>query len=110
MIGAYFHRERRILNLRAAIALAFLVLDPNQLLESSFQLTFLAVGFLGAFRGAAIQATSGPLAAGRRGLRDRELDLHLDPRAAQFRIEMRLLAETFGVHPMAVTLSARGAF
>jgi competence protein ComEC len=110
MIGSYFHRERRILNLLAAIALAFLVLDPDQLFDPSFQLTFLAVGFLGAFAAPAIKATSGPLVAALRQLRDRELDLHLAPRSAQFRIEMRLLAETFRVHPLAVTLPARGLF
>ena len=49
MICCYFYRERRALNLLAAIALGFLVCDPEQLFESSFQLSFLAVAFLGAF-------------------------------------------------------------
>jgi len=109
-IGAYFYRERRILNLLAGIALGFLVLDPDQMFEASFQLTFLAVGFLGAFAVPAIQATSGPLAAGLRDLRDREMDLHLEPRAAQFRIELRLLAETLRVPVWAVAWPARGIF
>ena len=46
----YFYRERRPINLLAAVALAFLVFDPEQLFDSSFQLTFLAVAFLGAVR------------------------------------------------------------
>ncbi len=92
MIGSYFYRERRPLNLLAAVALAFLVLDPAELFDASFQLTFLAVGFLGAFATPLIRATSGPLAAGLRGLDDTGRDLHLQPRVAQFRIEMRLLA------------------
>ena len=46
MIAGYFFRERRIMNLLAAVALGFLLLDPDQLFEASFQLTFLAVGFL----------------------------------------------------------------
>ena len=41
-----------------------------------------------------IRATSGPLARGLRDLADTGRDLHLPPRVAQFRIEMRLLAET----------------
>ena len=94
MIGSYFYRERRPLNLLAAIAVAFLVLDPYELFDASFQLTFLAVGFLGAFAAPLIHATSGPLAAGLRDLDDSGRDLHLAPRVAQFRIEMRLLAAT----------------
>jgi hypothetical protein len=31
------------------VALGFLVLDPEQLFDASFQLPFLAVAFLGAF-------------------------------------------------------------
>ena len=94
MIGSYFYRERRPLNLLAAIAFAFLMLDPYELFDASFQLTFLAVGFLGAFAAPLIHATSGPLAAGLRDLDDTGRDLHSAPRVAQFRIEMRLLAAT----------------
>ena len=109
MIGGYFYRERRIMNLLAAIALAFLLLDPNQLFDASFQLTFLAVGFLGAFAAPAIAATSGPLTAALSDLADTGRDLHLPPRAAQFRIEMRLLAKTIGA-AWPATFTARALF
>ena len=49
MIAGYFYRERRPLNLLAAVAIGFLLLDPDQLFDASFQLTFLAVGFLAVF-------------------------------------------------------------
>ena len=91
-IARYFYRERRPLNLLAAIAIGFLLLDPDQLFDASFQLTFLAVAFLGAFAAPLIQATSGPLGRGLSELADIGRDLHLPPRVAQFRIEMRLLA------------------
>jgi competence protein ComEC len=94
MLAGYFYRERRPLNLLAAVALGFLVLDPDQLFEASFQLSFLAVAFLGAFATPLIRATSGPLARGLTDLGDTDRDIHLPPRVAQFRIEMRLLAET----------------
>jgi len=118
MIASYFYRQRRPLNLVAAVAIAFLVLDPDQLFEASFQLTFLAVAFLGAFATPLIQATSGPLARGLRDLHDTSRDLHLAPRVAQFRIEMRLLAETLRdaahvplrVATLAVTVPARVLF
>lgn len=97
MICGYFYRERRTLNLLAAVALGFLVFDPDQLFEASFQLTFLAVAFLGAFATPLIQATSGPRLRGLSGLGDTGRDMHLLPRVAQFRIEMRLLAETLRV-------------
>jgi competence protein ComEC len=107
MIAAYFFRRRRIMNLVAAVALGFLLLDPEQLFEASFQLTFLAVGFLAAFAQPAIAATSGPLVAGLRDLADRGRDLHLHPRAAQFRVEMRLLAETLHAPLWVVAWPAR---
>jgi competence protein ComEC len=107
MIAGHFYRERRIMNLLAAVALGFLLLDPDQLFEASFQLTFLAVGFLGVFAVPAIAATSGPLAAGMRDLADRGRDLHQHPRGAQFRIEMRLLAETLRVPLWIVAWPAR---
>ena len=93
-IGSFFYRRRRPMNLLAAVALAFLVFDPGQLFDASFQLTFLAVAFLAAFAVPLIQATSGPLARGLTDLADVRRDVYLPPRVAQFRIEMRLLAET----------------
>jgi competence protein ComEC len=94
MICGYFYRTRRPLNLLSAVAMAFLVCDPDQLFDASFQLTFLAVAFLGAFATPLIQATSGPLARGLTALHDTGRDPSLLPRAAQFRVEMRLLVET----------------
>src|SRR5262249_2954098 len=94
MIGRYFYRERRIMNLLAAIAIGFLVLDPEALFDPSFQLSFLAVGFIGAFASPLLDATTAPLARALKGLDDVGLDLRLPPRAAQFRVELRLLVET----------------
>jgi competence protein ComEC len=109
LIAGYFYRRKSPLNLLAAIAIAYLLLDPQQLFEASFQLTFLAVAFLGAFATPLIQATSGPLTYGLTGLRDKGRDLTLPPRAAQFRIELRLLADTFRVPDLALTSTARVA-
>jgi competence protein ComEC len=107
MIAGYFFRQRRIMNLVAAVALGFLLLDPEQLFEASFQLTFLAVGFLAAFAQPAIAATSGPLMAGLRDLADTGRDFRMHPRAAQFRIEVRLLAETLRAPLWVVAWPAR---
>ncbi len=40
------------------MAIGFLVLDPEQLFEASFQLTFLAVAFIGAFATPVLERTS----------------------------------------------------
>ncbi len=106
VICGYFYRRRRPMNLLLAVALGYLVLDPEQLFDASFQLTFLAVGFLAAFAVPLLRATSLPLTRGLAGLEDTRRDLHLEPRAAQFRVEMRMLAETIR---LATRLPARAA-
>lgn len=94
VVARYFFRQPRIMNLLAAIALGFLVLDPEQMFEASFQLSFLSVGFIAAFAVPLLEKTFGPLAHSLSDLSDRGRDPHLQPRVAQFRVEMRLLAET----------------
>ncbi len=93
-VASYFARERRILNILAAVAIGFLVLDPEQMFEASFQLTFLAVGFIGAFATPLLERAAYPRSRALADLPDTGRDLHLAPVAAQFRVEMRLLAET----------------
>jgi competence protein ComEC len=110
LVAGYFYRRTRPLNLLAAIAIAYLLADPRQLFDPSFQLTFLAVGFLGAFAAPLLRATSGPLTAGLGGLGDPGRDVHLPPRVAQFRIELRLLAQAFHLPYFGVTLPARLIF
>ena len=82
-IARYFYRERRPLNLLAAVAIGFLLLDPDQLFDASFQLTFLAVAFLGAFATPLLHATTGPLSRGLADLGDIGRDMHLAPRVAR---------------------------
>jgi competence protein ComEC len=90
----YFYRRSRLLNILAAVALAFVVLDPEQLFDAGFQLSFLGVALIGALAVPIRERTSAPLALGLASLGDRDRDLHMPPRAAHFRVELRLLAET----------------
>lgn len=94
LIARWSFRQARVLNLLAAVGLVFLAADPEQLFEPSFQLSFLAVAVLGAFAGPMLEKTTDPLRRGLAGLHEVSRDLHLDPRTAQFRVELRLLAET----------------
>ncbi len=96
-IGRCFYREGRILNILAAVAILFVIVEPDQLFDSSFQLTFLAVALIGAFVVPALAATSGPLARGLTDLGDTGRDLRLPARTAQFRVEMRLLIATLSL-------------
>lgn len=94
LAARFFFRRGRVLNLLAAVALVFLAADPGQMFDASFQLSFLCVAAIGALAAPLIEQTSGPLAKATRSIEDREIDPHLEPRAAQFRVELRLMAET----------------
>lgn len=94
LIARYFYRRPRVLNLLAAVAIVFLVWDPHQLFEASFQLSFLCVLAIGALAVPLLERTSVPLARGLADLSNEDRDVHLEPRVAQFRVELRLMAET----------------
>lgn len=102
-IGRCFYRDGRILNILAGVAFLFVVVDPEQVFDAGFQLTFLAVALIGAFVVPALNATSAPLARGLTALDDVRRDLRLPAKTAQFRVEMRLLIRTlclvFGERP-----------
>ena len=98
MVGRYFYRERRALNLLAAIALGFLVCRPRSALRIQLSIEFPGGGVPGRLRE---RRWSKPLPARSRA------DFPISatpaatstspPRVAQFRIEMRLLVETLHV-------------
>jgi len=94
LVGGYFFRRLRLLNILAAIAIVFLIADPDQLFDPSFHMSFLAVAAIGAFAIPLIEKLSQPYVAAARGLNDLDRDLHQQPKTAQLRVELRLLAET----------------
>lgn len=93
-LGRAFYRKPPLLNVLAAVALAFIVCDPEQVFDASFQLSFGAVALIGAFVAPALDKSSGPLAAGLADIGDTRKDIRLGRRTAQFRIELRLLIRT----------------
>ncbi len=94
LIARFFFRRARVLNLLAAVALVYLAWDPGLLFDASFQLSFLSVAAIGALASPLVEATTGPLARGLKQISAVDADPHLDPRVAQFRVEVRLAAET----------------
>jgi competence protein ComEC len=91
-LGRCFYRQGRLLNLLAATALLFLILDPDQLYDASFQLSFLSVALIALFVVPIIENTSEPVAT---AIGDLDSDgAHLAPRTAQIRVELQLVLST----------------
>lgn len=99
-IARFFFRRGRVLNLLALVAILFLLWDPDQLFDAAFQLSFLCVAAIGAFVAPLLEATSIPLARALKNPTVVAADVHLPPLAAQFRVELRLIAEI--IHPAVV--------
>ena len=94
LIARFFFRRGRVLNLLAAVALVYLLSDPGEMGDASFQLSFLCVAALGGLAAPLLEATTAPFARGLRDIQNHEADPHLAPGVAQFRVELRLAAET----------------
>jgi competence protein ComEC len=97
MVGRYFFRRGRVLNLLSAIGLVFLAVEPRSLFDASFQLSFLAVGAIGALAAPVLDGTSRRLRASLGGLFDTARDPDFEPREAKWRVELRLAGETLGL-------------
>ena len=83
------------MNLLAAVALVYLIWDPSELFDASFQLSFLCVAAIGALACAAAGTANRAAGAGAADLGDVGGDLHLEPGACAIRVELRLAAETW---------------
>lgn len=94
VIARYFYRRGRLLNLLSAIAIAYLICDPSELFQAGFQLSFLCVAAIGLLAVPVLNATSVVYARGIAGIHQQSRVRRLQPRAAHFRLELRLLAET----------------
>lgn len=94
LIATAAYRRVRVLNILAAVAIAFLVLDPSQLFEASFQLSFAAVAAIGALASPVFDRTSAMLRAACRNLDHVRPRASMAPGIASLRVELRLLART----------------
>lgn len=90
----YFYRRGRLMNLLAAVAIVYLLYDPAQIADAGFQLSFLSVAAIGVLAIPLMNATSIPFSRGLAHIHEQNFDLHLKPKVAAFRVELRLLAET----------------
>ncbi len=84
-------RDRAGLNALGIAALGMLIVNPRTLFEASFQLTFLSVIAVAGIAVPILQRTVYPLQTGLRNLDSPEYDFSQPTRAAQFRVEVRLV-------------------
>ena len=91
-----FFRRIELLNAVAFAALALLLWKPSELLDSGFQLSFLAAGVIAGLALPWMARSSAPYRNGLRHLGDVTRDAAHAPKIAQFRIEMRLAAQWLG--------------
>jgi competence protein ComEC len=92
VIGGLFFRRLDLLNSAGMAALILLIAKPLAIRDSSFQLTFLAIGCIAGLAAPWLAKTVQPYVAALRGWRDVTRDASHEPRAAQFRIDLRATA------------------
>ncbi len=91
-LGArFFYRGRAVLNATGAAALVLLLIDPGALFDAGFQLTFLSVLAIAGIGLPLIERTSHPYRRALRYLDSLDYDAALEPRLAQFRLDLRLV-------------------
>ena len=87
-----FFRRVALLNTVALAAIFLLAAEPNDLFESSFQLSFLAAGVIAGLAIPWIDRTSTPYRRALEHLSDVTRDRLHSPRATQFRLDLRAAA------------------
>jgi len=87
------YRQRSALNAIGLAALAVLALFPAAILEASFQMTFLAVLTIAGIAVPLLERTTEPYRQALRWLDEPGYDVLLQPKQAQFRLDLRLLRD-----------------
>ena len=93
VLGGFFFRRLELLNSAALAAVVLLVARPLALRDSSFQLTFVAIGCIAGLAAPWLERTAEPYVRALRGWGDVTRDAAHEPHATQFRIDLRSLAQ-----------------
>ena len=93
VLGGFFFRRLELLNSAAMAALILLAARPLALRDSSFQLTFVAIGCIAGLALPWLEKTVQPYVRALQGWRDVTRDAAHEPRAIQFRIDLRSLTQ-----------------
>jgi competence protein ComEC len=109
LVARLLYRDRSGLNATGFAALVVLALSPAALFEAGFQLTFLALLAITGISLPLLERTSAPYRKALLHLDSTGYDLGLEPRLAQFRLDLRLvmdrLAQIFGTRFFGATLA-----
>ena len=92
LVARLLYRDRSGLNATGFAALAVLTLSPAALFEPGFQLTFLALLAITGISLPILERTFAPYRSALKHLDTTGYDLGLEPRLAQFRLDLRLVA------------------
>jgi competence protein ComEC len=95
VLASLFYRRMEILNSAAVAALVLLIFHPTALLDTSFQLSFLAIGCIGGIALPWMEKRVQPYARALYGWRDVTRDGAFSPEQVQFRLDLRDAARTF---------------
>ena len=91
LVARLLYRDRSGLNTTGFAALAVLVLSPAALFEPGFQLTFLALLAITGISLPILERTATPYRSALKHLDTIGYDLALEPKLAQFRLDLRLV-------------------
>ena len=107
LVARLLYRDRSGLNATGFAALVVLVLSPA-LFDAGFQLTFLALLAITGISLPILERTSAPYRSALKHLDTTGYDLGLEPKLAQFRLDLRLVAGR--LQPSAAHFSTNGQF
>jgi len=96
LLARLLYRDRSALNATGFAALVVLAVSPDALFEAGFQLTFLALLAIAGIGLPLLERTSSPYRRALEYLDSTTYDLNLDPRLAQLRLDLRMIAGRIG--------------
>jgi competence protein ComEC len=108
VLGGLYFRRLELLNSAALAALVLLIFKPLALKDSSFQLTFVAIGCIAGLAVPWLERSVQLYARALRGWRDVTRDGAHGPRPTQFRMDLRALANWISVRVPARLSKAPG--
>jgi len=91
LLAGLIYRDHAILNTIGLAALILLLSRPAWLFESGFQLSFSAALLIAGLALPILERTTEPYRQALRALNEAEVDAHLAPRIAQYRLDLRAL-------------------
>ena len=97
LVASFFFRRTRIVNLLAAVGIVYLAFAPEQLFDPAFQLSFLSAATIGGFALPLLERYIQPLRSSIRRFSQVRYDPLIEGRAAVWRVELRLTAQTLQI-------------